>query len=68
MLILRYDPNLPVKPSNLLNREFLYKWMNGAMVTGKESGAIKTYLNSVHLHLEFVYLNRRNSGLEKHHN
>ena len=41
MLILRYDQNLPVKHSNSLNREFLYKWMVDAMVSGKESGTIK---------------------------
>ena len=59
MGILRYDDSVEVNLANLLNRQFLYRWMNKSMQSGRESGTIKTYLNSVQLYFKFIFLNKQ---------
>ena len=56
MGILRCKSSIDVHIRNLLTREFLYNWMKDVVDSGKESGTIKTYLNSVRLYIDYVLL------------
>ena len=56
MGILRYKEDGDIHINNFLKRDVLSMWINNMVTCEKKSGAIKTYLNSVKLYLDFIVL------------